>query len=598
MRRPHLLISVIFFVMFRISAFGIETTKINNQAQFDSAIERINKGEEMHLQLASRRFFLNGSVKAKSPLSIIGADATIVSCSDRYSPKEAVRVTDSHVVYRVKSRLSVFPLFFNDNGEICQVSESVIDSVGVNYAEGEFIVPEQYSAGSQLQIPIPKNLIHLKNKEFSNSFGYFDCGWQVINFRLSRSDSRFFYCVTLNTCKTNNFQFDSMTYRKPIRFVIYNAELKKDAIYYDNQLLYVPKSIVDLNCISKDDVYKQNPTLTTRSDVVLDGIHFMGFDGISIISGANNKCHIKNCVFQNCIGSALVIQKKADRELESAQINKCEFVNCAFQNDHCIKIYGACTGKTCVQLSECVIVRNRDGRVIYKNSVGSVYVDGDVSISKNVMYNSPRGHLFLKQGNISVADNVLYNTDVFNADHERNICSDWGLIYCAHLFKDTESALNNTQSKIVIERNLLYGAYSYGNYARGIYIDDGRGDVECRNNVILNTQSFSMDSRNVKLTDASSARNQFVGNIVTSRYQLAAGPAVKGNNRPVTRGNILLDPRENVTSGVGVAEDDSRVEIDSSCRFKDGKVLVSRALYKKLKRSPAWRSIKKHVGKK
>lgn len=598
MRRSHLLISIIFFFMFHISVFGIETTKINTQAQFDSAIERINKGEEMHLQLASRRFYLNGSVKAKSPLSIIGADVTIVSCSERYSPKEAVRITDSHVVYRIKSRLSVFPLFFDDKGEICQVSESVIDSIGVNYAEGEFIVPEQYSAGSQLQIPIPKNLIHLKNMSFSNSFGYFDCGWQVINFRLSRSDGRYFYCTTLNSCSTKNYQFDSKTYKKPIRFVIYNAELKNDAIYYDNSLLYVPKSIGDLNSISKEDIYKQTSTLTTQSDFILDGIQFLGFDGISINSESKNKCIIKNCKFQNSIGPALIIRKKADRELETAVINKCEFINCAFQNDHCIKIYGACSGKTCVSLSDCKIARNKDGRVIYKNSVGSVSVDGDVSILRNVMCNSSRGHLFLKQGRIYVSDNIFFNSDVFNADSERNICSDWGMIYCNHLYSDTESALNDTTSKIIIERNLIYGAYSYGNHARGIYIDDGRGDVECRNNVILNTQSFSMDSRNVKLTDASSARNQFVGNIVSSRYQLAAGPAVKGNNRPITRGNILLDPRENVTSGVGVMEDDSRVDIDSSCSFKDGKILVSRALYKKLKRSPAWRSVKKYVGKK
>ena len=214
------------------------------------------------------------------------------------------------------------------------------------------------------------------------------------------------------------------------------------------------------------------------------------------------------------------------------------------------------------------------------------------------MFNSPRGHLFLKQGKIIVTDNVFYNSDVFNANYERNICSDWGMIYCNHLYKDTESALNDTTSKIVIERNLIYGAYSYGNQARGIYIDDGRGDVECRNNVILNTQSYSMDSRNVKLTDASSVRNQFIGNIVTSRYQLASGPAVKGKNRPVSRGNILLDSRENVTSGVDVLEDDSRLDIDSECFFRDGKVWVSRALYKKLKRSPAWRSINHHVGRK
>lgn len=592
------LITIISFFMFHLQSFGIETTKISTQAQFDAAIERINKGEEMQLQLASNLFYLKDRVKARSPLSIVGDNATIVCCSVKYVPKEAVSVTDTHVVYRVKSNLSIFPLFFNDNGEIYQVSESVIDSIGVNIAEGEFIVPEQYSAGAQVQIPIPNNLIHLRNKVFSNSFGYFDCGWQVINFRLLRSDDRYFHCTTLNSCSTKNYQFDNKTYRKPIRFVIYNAELKKDAVYYDNSFLYVPKTIGGLNCINKDDVYKQTPTVTSQSDLILDGIQFMGFDGISVVSESKNKCIIRNCKFQDCLGPALVIRKRVDRDLEVAVINNCKFINCSFQNDHCIKIYGTCSGKTCVSLSDCTIARNRDGRILYKNSVGSVSVEGDVSISRNVMFNSPRGHLFLKQGKITVTDNVFYNSDVFNANYERNICSDWGMIYCNHLYKDTESALNDTTSKIVIERNLIYGAYSYGNQARGIYIDDGRGDVECRNNVILNTQSYSMDSRNVKLTDASSARNQFIGNIVTSRYQLASGPAVKGINRPVSRGNILLDSRENVTSGVNVLEEDSRLEIDSECSFQDGKVMVSRALYKTLRRSPAWRSINHHVGRK
>ena len=598
MRFFRKLITISIILAYPLHVFGVEETRINTQAQFDAAIERINKGEEMHLNLASRRFLLNGSINAKSPLSIVGNGATITSLSDTYSPKEAYKVTETHVVYRIKKPLSLFPLFFDDKGDLYRVSESVIDSVGVNYAEGDFVVPEGFSAGSQLQIPIPKYLKHLKNKVFSDAFGYFDCGWQVINFKLSRSDNKYFYCSTLNACSTKNFQFDKKTYKKPIRFVIYNAELKRNSIFYDKEFLYVPKSIGQLNCINRVDIYKQTPTLTTQSDIILDDLKFMGFDGIRVVSNANNKCEITNCHFQNCIGYALMIQKKGDTNLETAKVDKCTFINCAVQNDHIVRLFGTYTGRTSVSLSNCTITRYRDGVVMYKNSVGSVSVDGDVSISRNVMYNSPRGHLFLKRGEIIVTENFLYNSDTFNSAYDRNICSDWGLIYCNHIFSDTESALNNSDNKILLERNLLYGAYSYGNQARGIYIDDGRGDVECRDNVILNTQSYSIDSRNVTLTDASSARNQYIGNIVTSRYQLFAGPAVNGKNKPVTHGNILLDPRENVTSGIGIVKEDSRFDIDTDCSFKDGKVLVSRALYKKIKKSPAWRSNKKYVGKK
>lgn len=598
MRQFRAFLTFIFILAFPFHIIGMEVTQINTQEQFDAAVARINKGEAMHLNLASRHFLLKGFINAKSSLSIMGNGATIMSLTDTYSPKEAYKITESHVVYRIKKPLSLFPLFFDEKGNFHRVSESINDNTGVNHAEGDFIVPEGFSAGSQVQIPIPENLRHLKNKTFSNAFGYFDCGWQVINFRLHRSDNKYFYCSTLNACSTKNFQFDKKTYKKPIRFVIYNAELKLGSIFYDNGYLYVPKDIGELSCICRADVYKQTPSLTAQSDFVLDGVSFMGFDGIRVVSDAKNKCEITNCHFQNSIGYALMIQKKGETNLETAKVDKCTFINCAVQNDHIVRIYGVYTGGTCVSLSNCTLSRYNDGVILYKNSVGSVYADGNVYISRNVMYNSPRGHLFLLHGRISVVDNVFYNTDDFNASYERNICSDWGLIYCGYLFNDTEAALKNTLNQVVIERNLLYGAYSYGNQARGIYIDDGRGDVECRDNVILNTQSYSMDSRNVKMTDASSVRNQFIGNIVTSRYQLASGPAVKGKDRPVSRSNILLDSRENVTSGVDVLEDDSRLELDSECFFKDGKVWVSRELYKKLRRSRAWRSINKHIGRK
>ena len=141
MRFFRKLITISIILAYPLHVFGVEETRINTQAQFDAAIERINKGEEMHLNLASRRFLLNGSINAKSPLSIVGNGATITSLSDTYSPKEAYKVTETHVVYRIKKPLSLFPLFFDDKGDLYRVSESVIDSVGVNYAEGYFVVP-------------------------------------------------------------------------------------------------------------------------------------------------------------------------------------------------------------------------------------------------------------------------------------------------------------------------------------------------------------------------------------------------------------------------------------------------------------------------
>jgi hypothetical protein len=597
----HCFRSIVVLVAFFVYPYkvnGVDVFRVHTQEQFDLAIERINRGEDLQLHLLAQHYVLNRGIIAKSPLTIIGNGATIMCYSDYYTPNDVYKTTDSHYVYRQNNRLSIFPLFFDDKGLLFRVSESVVDSIGVNHVEGDIIASKQFSSGAQLQIPIPNNLIHLKNRVFSNAYGYFDCGWQVINFRLFRSDSKFFYCVTLNSCSTNNYQFDKKVYKKPIRFVVFNAELKDDSIYFDNEFVFVPKNVGSLYCLNRDEIYRHKPTISVQSDFVLEGVRFLGFDGIRVELGAINKCIIKDCHFRNSIGSALIIYKKGGENAAVACVDNCRFISCAIHNDNCLKIYGSIGGKPCVQLSNCMIMRYGDERIYYKNSVGAVFVDGDVSLINNTMINSPRGQLFLNRGRILVEGNVFLNSDQFNAYYERNLSSDMGMVYCNHLFKDTNLALSNISNRILISRNLIYGAYSYGNYARGIYIDDGRGDVECKRNIILNTQSYSIDSRNVSLTEASSARNLYCGNIVTSCYQLVAGPAVSGKDSPITSGNILFDTRQNVTNGVVVMKMDSRYEQDEECYFHDGKIKVTRGLYKKIRRSPAWHSVGRFIEKK
>ena len=88
---------------------------------------------------------------------------------------------------------------------------------------------------------------------------------------------------------------------------------------------------------------------------------------------------------------------------------------------------------------------------------------------------------------------------------------------------------------------MLYGAYSYVHDARGIFIDDVRGDVKCLDNIILNTQRYSIDSRNISTHEASSVRNIYSGNIVTTKYRLEAGSAVEGYNTPVLMKNYIAN---------------------------------------------------------
>jgi len=576
----------------------VDGTRITTQSQFDKAVSRINKGEEMHLVLGKGRYVLNESLVAKAPISIKGKDAIITCASNPFTIQDKERETSTHYVYRLSQPLSLFPLFYDENDKIIPVSESVIDSIGVNYVEGDIVAPKEFDAGVTIKIPISSNLEHLKNKVFQKAFGYLDSGWGVVNFMLERSDSQYFYCTTINRCSTKDFQYDRRVYKKKVRFVIYNAEQKLDRVFYDDEKIYVPKNVKDLYCVNRVDKEHKIPVILTYSDVELEGVCFVGMSGITVKSPLLAKCDINKCYFKNSISTILRIEKENGQGVKPAIISGCRFMDCALQTGNIVYLLSDHVGDVCIKMEKCTVSRYPDGVVGYKNPMGAVYVTADAHIMNNEVYNTCRDHFFLWKGKIEAHGNVLYNTDEFNSHIERNYSSDWGLIYCGFVYTDTEEALKNTAHIILIEKNLLYGAYAYGGDARGIFIDDGRGDVECVGNVILNTQIYSIDARNSNLTEASSVRNHYERNIMTSRYRLAAGEAVNGDNIPIAQSNCVLTDRENVIANARITEMDTRKEVRSDCSCEEGKIKMSRELYEEVRKSPAWNRIKKNLGKK
>lgn len=573
-------------------------TRISNQTQFDEAIKRINNGEEMHLVLNRGRYVLNQPLTAKVPVSIEGKNAVVTSTSELYTPQQSIKTAGKHYVYKINRPLSLFPLFYDNLGNVIPISESVIDSVRVNYIDGEIIAPGEYGKGVDIKIPIPSNLRHLRNKSFTNAFGYFDCGWCMVNFSLNKTDGDYLYCTTLTECYPKNFQYDRKTYKKPMRFVLYNAEIKPDAIFYDAEYLYVPKNAGSVYCLNNIDGGYGSTRLVFNSDVLLSGIEFCGIDGIVIDSKAESICEVRNCLFRNTLGSPLSLNRKISATVKIANVEKCQFKNCSIYDSYVLSLKSDYGDETFIRVADCEIARYPDAVVFYKNSVPSVNVSGNVVLCHNVLYNNCRGHLALNRGKIIAKDNVIYNTDGFYRLWKRNSSNDWGLIYCNHIFKDKDDAVSNTLHSILLEDNLLYGAYAYGGDARGIFIDDGRGDVTCRGNIILNTQAYSIDARDSRFTDASSVRVCYEKNLVTTIYRLQTGPAVEDVNQAMTRANVSWTKKNNEISKIKVLTEDICVEGgDVSFTCSDSCINVSEDLYKAIRKTTAWKSINKYVKK-
>lgn len=597
MMTPWKTFVVLILVSSQLLNAETKTMYVSSQEQFDEAVERINKGEEMQLRLCKREYLLKKPIAAVAPIIIKGRKSIITSALC-FESVNSYRITPTHLVYKLNSVVSPFSLFYDEKGQIVPVSESVIDSVHVNFIEGDIIAPAEYGVGVNIRIPIPTNLKNLSNKTFTNAFGYFDCGWRTVSFSLNRSDEKYFYCTTLTDCPTRNYQYDKKAYKKPVRFVIYNAEIGKDAIYYDRDCLYVPKDKKRIYYVNNADKEYQVPGITTSSDIILNGISFIGFGGLVVKSKSAASCEITNCNFRNTLGTTLTITKWKQGDYRGANISGCSFIDCALYDGSIVSLSSSYDGRSCITMSNCTLAHYHDGFVLYKNTKPSVSVNGDVSLLNNVLNNSCRGHLGLNRGRIVARGNMLYNSDVFNSYIDRNLSNDWGLIYCNHIFKETEAAMANADHHILLENNLLYGAYAYGGDARGIFIDDGRGDVACCGNIILNTQIYSIDARNTNLTQASSVRNRYENNIVSSNYRMAAGSAVTGRNVPTMSGNTLIKPqKQNVITNATTEVDDKILDVDASAVCDGNKIRVNSDVYKLIKRSSAWKSVRRFVRK-
>lgn len=587
-------IIIVNLLIAQVSFACVNKTIVSSQKEFDTVVERINNGEKCKIELRPGLYKLNSSIVASEPLSIRGKNA-VITCGIALDDDIMIEELSDYYVYNVEQPVSVFPLFYTITGQEIPISESVIEDIGVNYVEGELFSPDEYGIGVQIKIPISKNLRHLNNKTFKSAYGYFDCGWRTIRFKLNKTDSKYFYCTTLNSCQMKEFNYDKKVYKKKIRFVLYNTEMKPHSVYFDGQRIYIPREYSKVFYLNDSNTGTKGPTIVINSDVKLEGIRFVGITNVLVQSKTAGICEINKCSFQYSLGAPLTIKKENGKNVRECIISHCDFYDCAQLYDKVVMLTSSFAGQSCISMTDCRVGHYPSGKVMYKNTSGVVYVDGDVTLVNNVVFNTCRDHFYFYRGNIKATGNFLYNTDDFNSEVERNYSSDWGIVYCGYVFSDDNDALTNNIHHVWLENNLLYGAYAYGGDARGIFIDDGRGDVECMNNVILNTQLYSLDSRNVSRTSVSSVRNRYEGNILSSNYRLMAGASVSDSDLPVTSNNTLLLAQVNKTYKTIVLNEDKRIltKLDYVCSGEE--IVVSEELYEVLKSSPAWKAIKKYV---
>ena len=190
--------------------FAAHETIVKNQREFDAAMSLVSRGQKANIRLQPGQYVISKPVVARGYLQMSGnGDVKVTSAHDLYTREEAVRSTSTHYLCRLKSPIQPFSLFVDDNDRIIPVSESVQKKTGVNLATSSITGDgETRKKGVKVKIPISSNLSHLRNKRFTNAYGYFDCAWDVINVTIERSDNKWFYGTTMNSSWVPTFDYE------------------------------------------------------------------------------------------------------------------------------------------------------------------------------------------------------------------------------------------------------------------------------------------------------------------------------------------------------------------------------------------------------
>lgn len=564
---------------------------VTTQEEFDAYMKKAQSGEPIDISLTKGNYVLKSTIIARAPFSINGNGSTITYANDKYTCEDAVKRTPDHYICKLKNQIPVFSLFVDGKGNILPVSGSVQEDIRVNTCEQ---IEGDYSSkpGAELKIPIARNISGLANKEFSKAYGYFDCAWSEMDFRITGSDDNYFNVITLQNCNTGNFNYEKKAYKNDIRYVIFNAEPKAGCIFYDDEYIYIPTSCNEVEVISNDAWGKNTPAIDCRSSVSLSNLTFKSFNGISITSPSDCACNIANCEFLNTLSYALRVNKLTGTEQIPVRITGCRFIHCSVLCHNVVSLSSKPENRNCIEMSNCEIKRYDDTYVGYKNCTGALVVSADATVDNCRIWNTPRCHVYINRGMVTVKNCTLYNTQQFNSFKDRNLSSDLGLVYVNHFTNDAGIAIGNTQNIVLLENNLMYGAYAYGNDARGIFIDDGRGDVACRNNVVLDCQRYSIDSRDARsYVPTSSIRNSLENNYLSTPFRLAAGEGVPENDRPTQSGNVMLTDGQNIiTRTKGELDQDNGIVIRDARTITNGdKVSISRNVKKAIRRTGVYK---------
>ena len=531
------------------SGTGEGILTITGQKDFDEWANKEDRESKIVIDsilplAVSDTIVLNGNVE------IYGKNCTLTCKSEKYSLASAVSINSTHYTCRLHSNIECFSLFrykdkvltpteSSDRGTLCNLTEK--DAV--------------YVTDTTFKLPISDNLAHLSDKTFSNAFGWIDSWYFCTPFKVNRSDGEYFYCESFSDIPQDVFANEvngERRYSSPLSYVLYNME--ESSVYYDDEYIHIPLSYEEISVIhfNGKPLFKSNGFSLKAFNVNVE-------DCCQFAEISNSYMHLDNCTFNYVLGTCIRLLSP----VEDCVFERCSFRNCTISPSGRACILEEGQGKK-IRVDNCFL-KKYDDICLYKNASGGVIVWGsELEVCNSTFINFCRDHVYVNRPNTVIYNNRIFNTHEFNSKALRNLSRDFGGIYVNHFSFDADEITNNT-TRALIHHNIILNIMGKGD-ARGIFIDDGRGDVVCECNII-DGQFFSIDARKAGNTELSSCRVQYKNNILLSPYRLEYGESLTSPDIPVLSDNICTftedSLKSNVTKAGNIYTNDIRYEISN-----------------------------------
>ena len=531
------------------SGIGDGILTITSQKDFDEWANKEDRESKVVIDsilplAVSDTIVLNGNVE------IYGKNCTLTCKSDKYSLASAVSIDSTHYTCRLHSRIECFSLFrYKD--KVLTPTESSDRGTLCNLVEKDAV----YVTDTTFKLPISDNLAHLSDKTFSNAFGWIDSWYFCTPFKVNRSDGEYFYCESFSDIPQDVFANEvngERRYSSPLSYVLYNME--ESSVYYDDEYIHIPLSYEEISVI-----HFNGKPLFSSNGFSLKLFNVNVEDCCRLAEISNSYMHLDNCTFNHVLGTCIRLLSP----VEDCVFERCSFRNCAISPSGRACILEEGQGKK-IRVDNCFL-KKYDDICLYKNASGGVIVWGsELEVCNSTFINFCRDHVYVNRPNTVISNNRIFNTHEFNSKALRNLSRDFGGIYVNHFSFDADEITNNT-TRALIHHNIILNIMGKGD-ARGIFIDDGRGDVVCECNII-DGQFFSIDARKAGNTELSSCRVQYKNNILLSPYRLEYGESLTSPDIPVLSDNICTftedSLKSNVTKAGNIYTNDIRYEISN-----------------------------------